>query len=88
MKATIDVPDDLYRRIKAKAAMRGMTVRDVTTALYQGWLREKDDASGQQTPSEWLRAWFAAADEAMERAPDGGTAREELAADRRRLDSK
>jgi hypothetical protein len=88
MKATIDVPDDLYRRIKAKAAMRGLTIRDVTTALYQQWLREKADASDHQAPSQWLRDWFAAADEAMGDAAEGLSAREEIATDRGRLDPK
>ncbi|MGH7490585.1 MAG: hypothetical protein ACREMY_33980 [bacterium] len=30
MKATIEIPDDLYRQIKARTATRGRSVRDVT----------------------------------------------------------
>ena len=40
MKATIDIPDDLYRQIKAEAALQGLTVREVTTRLYRRWLSE------------------------------------------------
>jgi len=29
MKTTIEVPDDLYRRVKSEAALRGLKVRDL-----------------------------------------------------------
>lgn len=38
MKATIDIPDDLYRKVKAKTAEQGRKIRDVTIELFQGWL--------------------------------------------------
>ncbi len=43
MKATIDVPDDLYRKVKAKTALQGRAVREVTIELYRRWL-EQDEA--------------------------------------------
>jgi hypothetical protein len=86
MKATIDVPDELYRRVKAEAAMRGLTVREVTMDLYQRWLRERQDAEMTERPSEWLQSWLSAADQATARAPEGPSAREQLAADRRRFE--
>ncbi|MFN8519418.1 MAG: hypothetical protein U0667_08530 [Chloroflexota bacterium] len=42
MKATIDVPDALYRRVKARAALDGRAVRDVTIELYERWLVGED----------------------------------------------
>jgi len=45
MKATIEVPDELYRRVKAKTAMQGRAIREVTVELYQKWL----DEGGQAT---------------------------------------
>ncbi len=37
MRTTIDLPDDLYRQLKAKAALQGRTVREtVTEYLVQG----------------------------------------------------
>ena len=42
MKATIDVPDDLYRKVKAKTALQGRAVREVTIELYQRWLEQED----------------------------------------------
>ncbi len=38
MKATIDIPDDLYRKVKAKTAEQGRKIREVTIELFQGWL--------------------------------------------------
>ena len=87
MKATIDIPDNLYRRVKAEAALRGLTVREVTTRLYRRWLNEDRDVD-QETPEEWLRTWLKDCHAAMEEAPPGPTATEHLQADRNRLESR
>ena len=88
MKATIDIPDDLYRQVKAEAALRGVTVREVTTQLYRRWLSEGESGKPRETPTAWLRSWLDAADDAMKHAPTGRSAREELEADRNRLERK
>jgi hypothetical protein len=44
MKATIDIPDDLYRKVKAKTAEQGRKIRDVTIELFQGWLTGSQSA--------------------------------------------
>ena len=85
MKATIDIPDDLYRQVKSEAALRGLTIREVTTQLYRHWLSEDEGAEIREAPKAWLRSWLDAADEAVRCAPAGRSAREELAADRNRL---
>lgn len=38
MKVTIDIPDDLYRKVKAKTAEQGRKIREVTIELFQSWL--------------------------------------------------
>jgi hypothetical protein len=38
MKATVDIPDDLYRRVKAKSALEGRPVREVTVQLFRRWV--------------------------------------------------
>jgi len=47
MKATIEIPDDLYRKVKAKSALEGRPVRDVTVQLFRQWL----DEAGAEPPS-------------------------------------
>jgi hypothetical protein len=46
MKATIDVPDELYRRVKAKSALEGRAVREVAVALFRRYVGE-----GRITPA-------------------------------------
>jgi hypothetical protein len=41
MKATIDLPDELYRRVKAKSALQGRPIRDVALQLFGEWLEEQ-----------------------------------------------
>ena len=48
MKATIDIPDQLYRQVKAKSAMEGRAVREVAIRLFQGWVEQEDNPV--QTP--------------------------------------
>ena len=48
MKATIDIPDALYRRVKAKSAMEGRPVREVAVHLFQGWIGVPNDAHAEQ----------------------------------------
>ena len=40
VKATIDIPDDLYRRVKAKSALEGRAVRDVTVDLFRTYVEQ------------------------------------------------
>ncbi len=47
MKATLDLPDDLYRRVKARSAMEGRPVRSVAVQLFQNWL---DGAPSPEVP--------------------------------------
>ncbi|MDD5678776.1 MAG: hypothetical protein PHW60_12440 [Kiritimatiellae bacterium] len=63
MKATIDIPDDLYRRVKAKSAMQGQPVREVVVTLFQGWIGEaaaEPDAASVVADGR-TPAWFGAA---------------------------
>jgi hypothetical protein len=89
MKATIDIPDDLYRKVKAKSALEGRPVRAVTIELFERWLDEEESRASQgsgRTRQEWLREAFRMADEASKTAPPGPTAREILEQDRNRLE--
>jgi len=35
MKATIDIPDELYRRVEAKTAIKGRAIPDLTIELFR-----------------------------------------------------
>lgn len=64
MKATVDIPDDLYRRVKAKSALRGQPVREVVVGLFQSWLAEEETAAQQKQsrPEEsQTPVWFGVA---------------------------
>jgi hypothetical protein len=67
MKATIEVPDELYRLVKAKSALEGRAVREVTVELYQRYVGQGEAsesasreaaASGSQTQGRAIPAWF------------------------------
>jgi hypothetical protein len=65
MKATVDVPDGLYRRVKARSALEGRSVRDVTVQLFERWLAESPVVTGltgderSDAAKAWLRRWDA-----------------------------
>ena len=64
MKATIDIPDDLYRRVKAKSAMEGLAVREVAVALFSTWIGAAPSAEvhGQDSTGNAVApAWFGSA---------------------------
>lgn len=58
MQVTIELPDNLYGRVKAKSALSGLSVREVAAELYRQWI-------ANSTPSEprphddWLTQWLA-----------------------------
>ncbi len=87
MKATIDIPDALYRRVKARAALDGRAVRDVTIELYTTWVGEDlpqpTGAGDQATGAEWLARWQLLGDELLSRAVDARPASEIILAERR-----
>ena len=64
MKATIEIPDELYRRVKAKSALEGQPVREVVMHLFRGWLGDGDALPAENPVGmrpESAPAWFGAA---------------------------
>jgi hypothetical protein len=53
MKATFQIPDELYREVKAETAREGRTVRDVAITLFQQWLRQKKQLPATAAPVDW-----------------------------------
>ena len=44
MKTTLEVPDDLYALVKARAALEGRTLRAVMEELLKGWVAPRAQA--------------------------------------------
>ena len=59
MKATIDIPNQLYRQVKARAALEGRAVREVTIELYTEWLGGPRPGSAPESLAmdAWLSRW-------------------------------
>jgi hypothetical protein len=67
MKATIEVPDELYRLVKAKSALEGRAVREVTVELYQRYIGQDEApaaepgeaaAAGDLPEGRAMPSWF------------------------------
>jgi hypothetical protein len=83
MKATIEIPDELYRKVKARSALLGRTVREVTTELYQRWLGDAPISEPAPT-SSWIDEWVTLGEASLHEGSPGETARQLLHADRNR----
>jgi len=63
MKATFDIPDDLYRRVKARTALEGRPLRAVAVQLFQEWLNGPGSAPVTATrvalPDDPAAPWLA-----------------------------
>ena len=51
MKATIEIPDELYRRVKAKSALEGRPVRAVAVELLRTWVGDPSEQAATRPPS-------------------------------------
>ena len=86
MKATVDIPDQLYRQVKARAALEGRAVRDITIALYEHWLAaptEDPTVDREALAAAWIARWEALGQEIAAKAVDPRSTVEILLADRR-----
>ncbi len=65
MKATIDVPEELYRQVKARSALEGRAVREITSELFRmyvegrlaspgGELQRVPAAASESELPEWV----------------------------------
>ncbi len=54
MKATLEIPDDLYRNVKARSALEGRSLRSVAEELFRNWLASEPSstASGEEAITE------------------------------------
>ena len=43
MKATLEIPEDLYKRVKARSALEGKPITSVAIELFQRWIQSPSD---------------------------------------------
>ena len=89
MSKTVELPEKLVAELNSLAARENRLVDDVVAELIQVGLEartypDKNDTSAQAETR--LLQWFALADELMQDAPAGPTARQILEEDRNRLE--
>ena len=56
MKTTIEIPDAVFRRAKAKAAERGQALREYVTEALQEKLAARPTGAGTAAPP-WMRGF-------------------------------
>ena len=55
MKATMEIPDELYRMVKAKSALEGRAIREVAVELFRRYVSDKaTDTEQNRTPQKPL----------------------------------
>ena len=52
MKTSIDLPDELYRQVKARSALEGKTVREVATSLFAAYAAGRGAPEGSVASHE------------------------------------
>jgi hypothetical protein len=98
MRTTMDIPDELYRSLKARAAMEGRTVREVAVSLFREWVGQEGESepTAAHAPAplappappaagreEWLNRWQALGEEMKRQDADPRSAVRILLDDRR-----
>ena len=93
MKTSLDLPDELYRRVKSKSALEGRAVREVATALFSAWVEGRvsaddatavaADADAASASERWLAGWRALVDDVTRQSEGSPSLTEQLSRDRR-----
>jgi len=53
MRTTIDLPDELYRTLKTRAAIKGVTLRELVQGLIEQGLRQPETSTKDIDPDEY-----------------------------------
>jgi len=87
MKTTIDIPDSIYRKVKAKSAIEGRAVREVAITLFSAWVTGSDalPVHPEEQPTETAKqsapSWFAS----LRKYSDNARGKYDMAAIRRSI---
>jgi len=55
MKATLEIPDELYRNVKARSALEGRPVRAVAIELFEKWLTGEIESEAKSSKPAQLQ---------------------------------
>ncbi len=62
MKTTLDIPDEIFRQAKARAALRGVSLRQFVTEALEEKVSLPSSARPGSTEPPWMRGFGALAD--------------------------
>ena len=57
MKTTLDIPDDIFRKVKARAAMRGISLRQFVTEVLEEKVTPPSSAHGPRSEPPWMQSF-------------------------------
>jgi hypothetical protein len=77
VKTTIDIPDELLRLAKARASLRGVSLRQFGTDTLRARL-EREEKRARATDPPWMKGFGGLADLAAETARIRGMIEEEF----------
>jgi hypothetical protein len=79
MTATIEIPDDLYRKMEAKTARTGERLKEVAVSLFDRWVKEDSLPEAPATSAaQWLEQWVQLGAETCKGLPASPTTRDLL----------
>jgi plasmid stability protein len=80
MKTTIDLPDEVFRKVKVRAAEEGRTMRDLIVEALTESLKKNSavEKAPRKTYEEYLHEWETLAQRVSEDMPPGKSALEDL----------
>lgn len=55
MRTTLDLPDPLFRELKAESALRGLKLKDLVAELLKRGLSQRDPLRGPRSPLPVIR---------------------------------
>jgi hypothetical protein len=62
VKTTLDIPDETFRQVKARAALRGIPLRQFVTEALEEKIREEGVHGGVPPTPPWMKEFGALAD--------------------------
>jgi hypothetical protein len=79
MTATIEIPDDLYRKVEEKTARTGARLKEVAVSLLDRWVKEEPllEAS-TASAAQWLEQWVQLGADTCKGLPASPTTRDLL----------